>query len=593
MVTLGIVFSHDGTLSIVRDGKHEYSCGEERFNRIKAYVGFPFQALREAISSGRLVPEEVEVVAVPLASYPHRAAKMFAFITTEDKTYYDLQNEKEPEGFSLPDDGWKSIKNDEDCRLYVEKKVRLLLDTVGIKAPIEFYDHHLAHAASAYYASGLNRALAITMDGEGDGLSATVSICEGDRIDRISATDRVDSAGYLYAAVTKRCGFKMSRHEGKITGLAAYGNPDVGYAKLAKHVKLEDGRLHLVGLRGNNLVERLLRRSFQILGMGRSFGAFQLIEKCSALSDADLSAAVQRLLEDRIAEIIRYWGGETGIRDVVVAGGIFANVKFNQRIGELDCVDSLFVFPDMGDGGTAYGAAIYSHVLRHGYQSKQSRLSDVYLGPDFSDEDIKRELEKDPRIIFQRSDDIAADTAKKLAEGCIVGWFQGRMEYGPRALGHRSILASPVDASINKWLNERMRRTEFMPFAPSCLYEYADELFEIHKPSLKRPAEFMTITFRMKDEWAKRAPAVSHVDQTARPQLVRAEVEPLYHHLLSEYLRLTGLPLVINTSFNVHEEPIVCQPTEGIKALQTGMVDVLSIGSFLATYQPESDTAHT
>jgi carbamoyltransferase len=585
MVTLGIVFSHDGTLSIVRDGKHEYSCGEERFNRVKAYVGFPFQALREAIASGRLVPEEVEIVAVPLASYPHRAAQMFAFVTTEDKVYYDLQNDKAPEGFSLPDDGWKTIKNDKECRAYVEKKLRHLLDSFGIKAPIEFYDHHQTHAASAYYSSGLSRALAITMDGEGDGLSATVSVCDGDRIDRISATDRVDSAGYLYAAVTKRCGFKMSRHEGKITGLAAYGNPDAGYARLARHVTVVDGRLRLVGLRRNSLMEKLLRRGFRLLGKVRTFGAFQLVDTCSDLSNKDVSAAMQRLLEDRIAEIVHYWVEKTGIRDVVVAGGIFANVKFNQRIGELACVDSLFVFPDMGDGGTAYGAAMYSEVQRKGYIPAQSRLPDVYLGPEFSDEEIKVELEKDSRIKFYCSDDFAADTAKQIAEKRIVGWFQGRMEYGPRALGHRSILASPVDATINKWLNDRMRRTEFMPFAPSCLYEYADELFEIHKSTLKKPAEFMTITFRMKDEWAKRAPAVSHIDQTARPQLVRSDAEPLYHRLLSEYLCLTGLPLLINTSFNVHEEPIVCRPEEGIKALQTGMIDVLSIGSFVATYQ--------
>jgi carbamoyltransferase len=585
MVTLGIVFSHDGTLSIVRNGKHQYSTGEERFNRIKSYVGFPFQALRAAIASGNLVPDEVEMVAIPLASYPHRAAQMYAFLTTEEKVYYDLQNEKAPKGFSLPDDGWKAIKNDDDCRKYIENKIRILLDAVGIKAPIEFYDHHLTHAASAYYASGLNRALAITMDGEGDGLSATVSVCEGASIERVSATDRLDSAGYIYAAVTRRCGFKMSRHEGKITGLAAYGNPGAGYAKLARYVTVVEGRLRLVGLRGNGLVERGVRRVFRLFGMDRSFGAFQLVEKCGEFSNQDLSAAVQRLLEDRIAEIVQYWVDKTGIRDVVVAGGIFANVKFNQRIGELDCVDSLFVFPDMGDGGAAYGAAIYSEVRRKGYNLAQTRLEDVYLGPDFPDEQIMLELEKDPRIIFHRSDDVAAETAKQIAEGRIVGWFQGRMEYGPRALGHRSILASPVDATINKWLNDRMRRTEFMPFAPSCLYEYADQLFEIRKPSLKRPAEFMTITFRMKDEWAKRAPAVSHVDQTARPQLVRSDVEPLYHRLLSEYLRLTGLPLVINTSFNVHEEPIVCQPKEAIKALQTGMVDVLSIGNFVATYK--------
>lgn len=585
MITLGIVFSHDGTLSIVRNGKHEYSTGEERFNRIKSYIGFPFQALRAAIASGKLVPEDVEVVAIPLASYPHRAAQMYAFLTTEEKVYYDLQNEKAPKDFSLPDDGWKAIKNDDDCRKYIQNKIRILLDAVGIKAPIEFYDHHLTHAASAYYASGLNRALAITMDGEGDGLSATVSVCQGANIERVSATDRLDSAGYIYAAVTKRCGFKMSRHEGKITGLAAYGNPNAGYSKLARYVTVVEGRLRLVGLRRNGLVERGVRRVFKFIGMDRSFGAFQLVEKFGEISNQDLSAAVQCLLEDKIAEIVQYWVDKTGIRDIVVAGGIFANVKFNQRVGELDCVDSLFVFPDMGDGGAAYGAAIYSEVRRKGYNSAQTRLDNVYLGPDYSDEQIMLELQRDSRITFYRSDDVAVETAKHIAEGRIVGWFQGRMEYGPRALGHRSILASPVDATINKWLNARMRRTEFMPFAPSCLYEYADELFEIRKPSLKRPAEFMTITFRMKDEWAKRAPAVSHVDQTARPQLVRSDVDPLYHRLLSEYLRLTGLPLVINTSFNVHEEPIVCKPNEAIMALQTGMVDVLSIGNFVAIYK--------
>jgi carbamoyltransferase len=587
MTTLGIVFSHDGTISIVRDGRHEYSCGEERFNRVKAYVGFPFKALREAIAVGRLIPDEVEVVAIPLLSYPYQAAQMFAFITTEDKVYYDLQNDRPPRGYVLPDDGWKSIKNDKDCCKYVEKKVRFLLDSVGIRAPIEFYDHHLAHAASAYYSSGISRALTITMDGEGDGLSATVSVCNGDHIDRISATDRVNSAGYIYAAVTKRCGFKMSRHEGKITGLAAYGNPDLGYQKLKRYVKVVDGRLSLVGLRGNNTFEKMLRRSLQLFGIERPFGAFQLIDKCSELSDEDLSAAVQRLLEDCIAEIVSYWVNKTGIRDVVLAGGIFANVKFNQRIGEIDCVDSLFIFPDMGDGGTAYGAAIYSEVQRNGYRPTHSKLTDVYLGPAFSDEEIKVELEKDRRIKFYLSSDIALDTAQLLAQGRIVGWFQGRMEYGPRALGHRSILASPVDPTINKWLNERMHRTEFMPFAPSCLYEYAEEVFDIPKPSLKRAAEFMTITFRMKDDWAKRAPAVSHVDQTARPQLVRNDADPLYHRLLSEYHHITGLPLVINTSFNVHEEPIVCSPKEAIKALQTGMVDVLSIGGFVAVYQPD------
>lgn len=587
MATLGIVFSHDGTLSVVREGRHEYSIGEERLNRIKAYIGYPFNSIREAISSGRLVPDEVEVVAIPLLRYPFQAAQMFAFITTEDKQYYDLQNDKPPKDFSLPHDGWESVNTDVGCQKYVESKIRALLESVGIFAPIEFYDHHLCHAASAYYSSGLGRALAITMDGEGDGLSATVSICDGAKIERLSATDRSHSAGYLYAAVTKRCGFKMSRHEGKITGLAAYGNPDAGYKRMARHIKVVNGELRLVGVRGNGLANRLLRRALRLFGQDLNFGAFQLVDKFSDLSDADLSASMQRVLEDRIAEIVSYWVERTGIEDVVVAGGIFANVKFNQRIGELPCVKSIFVFPDMGDGGTAYGAAMCSHVARFGYDPQQAFLQDVYLGPQFSEDQIEACLKVDPKISYRRCDNIAADAAKCIADGKIIGWFQGRMEYGPRSLGHRSILASPTDASINKWLNDRMKRTEFMPFAPSCLYEHADKVFDIPKESLKRPAEFMTITFRMKDDWARRAPAVSHIDQTARPQLVRKDVEPLYHRLLSEYFRLTGLPLVINTSFNVHEEPIVCRPEEGIRALQTGMIDVLAIGPFVATLRDD------
>ena len=240
------------------------------------------------------------------------------------------------------------------------------------------------------------------------------------------------------------------------------------------------------------------------------------------------------------------------------------------------------MFPDMGDGGCAYGAAMCSELKRRNYSTKKSRCSNVYLGPGFTDNEIKEELNKEVEIIFNKSRDIAKEAAGYIANGKIVGWFQGQMEYGPRALGHRSILACPKDATINKWLNDRMNRTEFMPFAPSCLYEYADDLFEITKPGLKRAAEFMTITFRMKSRWAELAPAVSHIDQTARPQLVRKEIEPLFHSLISEYMKVTGLPLLINTSFNVHEEPIVCKPSEAITALKLGKVDILCIGSFVA-----------
>lgn len=583
MGILGIVCSHDGTLSYVENGRHEFSIGEERINRVKAYIGFPFSALRYALDNGMLDPAKVDAVAVPLAHYPSRAAEMFAFILTEDKKYYDLQNDPKPKDFYLADDDWKQIKNDEDCQQYVRTKIAGLLGKHGIKAPIYFHDHHHSHAASAYYSSGLKgrKVLALTMDGEGDGLSATVSLCEDGKITRLSQTDKFNSAGYIYSAVTKKCGFKVSRHEGKITGLAAYGDPTKAYDFFAKHIVFEEGRLRVKGLKGFRLDQRIIQKILGYFGINVPIGADELIDRYGEISHADLSATIQRLLEDRIELIVRYWVQKTGVRDVVVAGGIFANVKFNQRIGELDCVDSLFVFPDMGDGGTAYGAAMLTQAEQGNFSADISKLETVYLGPEFSDEAIESFLREEPSLTYSRSGNVAAEAAALIADKKIVGWFQGRMEYGPRALGHRSILATPVDASINKWLNDRMKRTEFMPFAPSCLYEYADELFDIPKDTLKRPAEFMTITFRMKSPWAERAPAVAHVDKTARPQLVRKEKEPLYHALLTEFNRLTGLPLVINTSFNVHEEPIVCHPREAIKAVTTKIIDVLAIGNYI------------
>jgi len=273
---------------------------------------------------------------------------------------------------------------------------------------------------------------------------------------------------------------------------------------------------------------------------------------------------------------------KTGVRDVVTAGGVFANVKLNQRIAELPNVDSFFVFPDMGDGGNAYGAAILAYRKDATTPPPYERITDVYLGPSFTNDEVEAELKKHADISYEKVSDITKETARLIADKKIVGWFQGRMEYGPRALGNRSVVAHPTDASINKWLNDRMKRTEFMPFAPSCLSEAADELFDIKKASMKSPAEFMTITFAMKPEWATKAAAVAHVDGTARPQLVRKETNPRFHALISHYKDITGLPLVINTSFNVHEEPIVCSPAHAIASLKNGMIDVLAIEDFIA-----------
>ncbi len=582
MTIIGITLTHDGTISIVRDGAHVFSLAEERVNRIKCFLGFPFESLRYVVEKGIVTPKEIDAVAIASGVFKKEWARSFAFELVGDKKYYDFQNDKPPKDFYIGDTAWEQVSSDEECRQYVEKKIRALLDEVGIKAPIIFYDHHLCHAAGTYTTGGRDEALAITLDGEGDLRSGTVNICRNGKIETIASIPDKHSIGWLYSEVTRHCGFKTSRHEGKITGLAAYGDPQAGWDIIKREVFLKNGFLYF---RRSTSLQNLLMRVRAKLGLEKYAANHwrRIIHRLEHLSREDMAAAVQYALEERVAEFIDHWVRKTDVPHVVAAGGVFANVKLNQRIAELPTVKSFFVFPNMGDGGNAYGAAMLAHQEMTKTRLPVSQVEHVYLGPEYSNDAVETELKQYPRLTYHKSVDVVKEAAQLIADKKIIGWFQGRMEYGPRALGNRSVLAHPTDASINKWLNQRMKRTEFMPFAPSCLYEAADELFDIQKDSMKFPAEFMTITFAMKNIWRKKAPAVAHVDGTARPQLVRKEVNPRYHALISEYKRLTGLPLLINTSFNVHEEPIVMSPADAIASLTNGMLDVLVMNDFIVT----------
>jgi carbamoyltransferase len=589
MIIVGIMASHDGTLTVFKDGINIFSIGEERLNRIKSYIGFPFQALRYIIENEVVKASEIDAIALDgMAGFFKYMAWTYGFEFTEDKLYYDISNEKEPDNYYINDERYKFIKDKKSCEEFVRMRVKELCKELGIDAPIHFFKHHTNHAASAYYTSGFSEALAITMDGQGDDESATVSICRNGRIEKLSSTTIDNSAGYLYSAVTRKCGFKAGRHEGKITGLAAYGDYKKNESCFNELVKVEDGKLQYINAKNRTFFNKVIRKVMGIMGKEYLIGAQELIERCGELSKEDLSASIQHLLEIRIVEIVDYWIKKTGIKNVVLSGGVFANVKFNQRISEISELENLYIYPDMGDGGNAFGAAANLYYQTNEYIPEATKTKNVYYGPEFSNHYIKSMLEQvSDKVEYYLSEDTAKDTANLLANNNIVGWFQGRMEYGPRALGNRSIIASPVDATINQWLNDRLKRNEFMPFAPSCLYEYADELFDIPKESLKFPAQFMTITFKMKKKWADKAPAVSHVDQTARPQLVTKEANPKYHQLLTEYNKLTGLPLFINTSFNVHEEPIVCKPEEGLKALLTGVIDRFVCGDYICKLKKE------
>ena len=576
MNILGINITHDGTLSILKNGIHFFSIAEERINRKKAYIGFPFQALNYIIENKIILPSEIDLVTVSSNVFKKEWAFTYAFQLNENKKYYDLQNEKKPNDFFIEDKLYKKINTDLDCKNYVYSKIKKILESHKIYSEIEFIDHHLSHSASAYFSSGFRNALSITMDGEGDLLSATVSLCQNGKIERISSTSWQNSAGYLYSEVTKRCGYKMSRHEGKITGLAAYGNYKKYEKKFDSITHVDRGKLVI-----NNLIKRTLlnkiTNKLSMIFFKKPFlmGAEEVISRFNDLSNEDLSSSIQNHLEKRIKEIVEYWINKTKCCNVVLSGGVFANVKINQKISEINNLKRLFIFPDMGDGGNAYGSAVYTFYKKHDFKLDKSKIKNVYLGPSYKKNYVSKFLEKySNKIDYFLSKNVSKETAKLLSKGKVIGWFQGRMEYGPRALGNRSILASATDRKINKWLNDKMHRTEFMPFAPSCLEEFATELFEIENQSLIFPANFMTITFNMKQNWVNKAPAVAHIDHTARPQLVNKKTNPKYYKLIYEYYKITGLPLIINTSFNVHEEPIVCKPEEGLKALLDSVIDV-------------------
>ena len=437
------------------------------------------------------------------------------------------------------------------------------------KALPAFYDHHEAHAIAAAFFSGFRECAVITIDGQGDwGVHHTSGVFRNGRYDRQYASDgESTSAGMFYGYITELLGFRPMRHEGKVVGLAAMGDPQPLY----------------------NAFRAALRLSADGFALASDFaGAQAEARRLSHLKDAiaghsreNISAAAQQILEDVVLDLVRNYLRHTGLRRLALNGGVFANVKLNQRIALLPELDEVFVFPGMSDTGNSVGAALLDMQAKNQDALCQNEpLTDVYLGPSFDDAAIEAAFAaagvRPSKLDEAALVDIAA---RAIHGGRIVGWFQGRMEFGPRALGNRSMLARPTESAINDWLNERLDRSEFMPFAPSVLAEHADELF-VGVEKARHSAEFMTVTFDVLPQWRSRIPAVVHVDGTARPQLVRADRNPLYHKLISAYHALSGIRLVLNTSFNVHEEPIVCAPAEAIRAFVEKRVDCLAVGRY-------------
>jgi len=600
MKILGISpLDKDATVSIVEDGKILYAAGEERFTRVKQQDGFPYNALENALAYTNTSISDIDQVLYAFTDWrdeqkiidknmeiekqfinkfkPASLSKSLSEARSKKHDYKEAihglkdPNEKMEKSFlhdtfygltgtnsiasrAAAKNGSKNWRNTAVASLqYWQNGLENGLRNYGLENKLKRMDHHMTHAANSFIASGYERALCITLDGYGTGLAGSISEAANGKIRRLHGVNYPNSLGTMYEHVTSSLGFKPSRHEGKIVGLASYGDPKVLSEVLLSHIDQTDGNFQIYG--SNNIyLSRYLASHF---------------------SKIDVAAAYQYVLEVVAAKYIAYWIKKTGIDTVVLSGGVTANVKLNQRIFEIDEVKHIFIYPNMGDGGCGSGAAMYQSWDG---KTKES-ISDAYFGPDYSNSEIEKEL-KANGLDYTKPNNLAEEVAKLIFNGSVVARFDGRMEYGPRALGNRSIMYHAQEPEVNQWLNKRLGRTEFMPFAPVTLYE-AREKYYFNIKGAEHTAEFMTITFDCTDQMKKDCPAAVHIDGTARPQLIQREVNPGYYDIVKEYEKLSGISSLINTSFNMHEEPIVNSPHDAVRAFLDGNLDVLVIGPFL------------
>jgi carbamoyltransferase len=561
---------HDATAAIFEDYNLKAAVSLERLTRRKGDGSVhPDAAIDEVLSIAGISRRDVDVVAYSRA--------MFA------KTYFPKVR-----GLRRLWEHYRSARGKDrllvaaELSRYRTTRTEDVLDIAALQqdggfrddAHVHFYNHHEAHALPTLFYSPWQDALLVTGDGGGDNVyysyrhfadGQLTTIYGGD--DCLLGPDPVDSLGHAYGSATKALGFMRNRHEGKLTGLAAVGKPVVADRIASQFSVAPDGRIHST-----------FASYHQINSLMRKLAA--------TTSREDFAASIQKVLENVMLLSLQRMLARHPARHLGLSGGIFANVKLNRLLAENLPIDEIFVFPAMGDDGLPVGGALSYLLQRDGLRpwlAHRQALGTVYLGRDFKD-GLDRKIDGIPGV--RRVDEApVAGAVARLAAGQLGAIYVGRMEYGPRALGARTILANPARRETHDLLNQRLSRSEFMPFAPVITAERAAEVFDI-TPVNARAARYMTIACDVKPEWRTRIPAVVHVDGSARPQVIAREDNPLYYDIVEAFARATGLPVLVNTSFNVHEEPIVNSPDECLRALLDRRVDFIVTENGLYEYAP-------
>ncbi len=554
MYILGVnATMNDSSVCLIKDGKPVVAIEEERLTRYKFEKLRPTRAITHCLKTGGISLEEVDYIGYTWQPWPYIWAETAMRLKRLPKKPLESM-------YSMVQMSYVAASHLSDIRYFKE---------ITGKKPI-ILNHHMCHLASSFLASPFERAAILSIDNRGEKATTVMALGEGNNIKILKEINIPHSLGKVYSGITYHLGFRPDKDEYQVMGLASYGKPTF-YDAFKKVVLFDsNGGYKIDGSYCNyDLEGRPTPKLADIIGPARKYG------EPITQQHMDIAASLQKVHEEAVLDLVSHLHKLTGEDNLCLAGGVCYNSVANGRIELESKFKNFYLPPCVGDSGTSVGSALYIYNSVLG-KSRSYVLDSASLGPGYTDDEIKQALDI-CKVKYRKEKNIAKATAKLLSDGNIMGWFQGKMEFGPRALGNRSILADPRRAEMKDMVNKYVkRRQEFRPFAPSTLEEDMDAYFDA-----KHNSPFMTSVCPVKPEYRDKIPAVTHFDGTARIQTVSKKTNPRYWEMIDEFKKITGVGVVLNTSFNVRDEPIVCSPLDALGCFFSSGMDYLAIGDYL------------
>ena len=580
MNILGLSFYyHDSSAALVQDGRLVAAAEEERFSRKKHDSGFPSLAIDFVLKTGGITIHDVDYVVF----YEKPFVKFERMLLTAMSTF--------PRSASVFRESMQRWISD---KLWIKSMMTKELEVPGSK--LLFAEHHVSHASSSYFTSPFEESAVLTIDGAGEWTTSTMGVGRGNQIEIVKEIRFPHSLGLLYSAFTAYCGFEVNEGEYKLMGMHPYGSPRF-VDKIYELIDVADDgslwhdmRYFAYHYSPNSTLSQAFCDHF-----GRPARDPKLGDKSLDPFYCDMAASIQRVTEEVILKMVTHLHGQTGMKNLCLAGGVALNSVANYKTLRKGPFENVYIHPAPGDDGGAVGAAYwaYNHVLK---QPRGPALDHAYLGSEYSDAQIEAFL-NEHEIAFEKIEDDEAFydfVARSLADGKVCGWYRGRFEWGPRALGARSIIADPRKAEMKELLNSKIKfREAFRPFAPSVLEERADEFFEFPDAEKHYPGRFMLYVAPVREEKRSVLPAITHEDGSGRLQTVYKETNPAYHRIIERFGEITGVPVIMNTSFNLKGEPIVESPAHAFNTFSLSGMDLLFLNNYVVREEAKKKIAET